>query len=151
MFKNIDERISHIRALALLAASDQSISEIELKLISHFSKKYGIDPSMITNELVGLVTLSESQTAAILAPISSREQKLILLNDLITISKIDGNYSYEEKDKIINIAKILSVSDDDFAVLEEMNNKMTDLKNEFKTMLELDETDLTLIELSFPN
>lgn len=90
---------------ANLAAADNDISEEEVQYLKDFSSAYGIEYEL---DKAGI------NIDAALAQLSTKQARIIALQELIKISYKDGHFGKEEQDKVFLIAQKMGLNDPEF-------------------------------------
>ncbi len=92
---------------ANLAAADNEISEEEVQYLKDFSTAYGIEFDLNKSDIDIIETLSK---------LTSKEVRIITLQQLIKISYKDGHFGEEEQDKVFLIAQKMGLNDPELII-----------------------------------
>ncbi len=92
---------------ANLAAADNEISEEEVQYLKDFSTAYGIEFDLNKSDINIIETLSK---------LTSKEVRIITLQQLIKISYKDGHFGEEEQDKVFLIAQKMGLNDPELII-----------------------------------
>jgi uncharacterized tellurite resistance protein B-like protein len=131
------EKESYLQVMISLASSDGSISLPEANAIRIIAKNLGIIDArvdVLLEEVKSGKLLSE-----ILKGITSRNIKLLLIYELVTLSYIDGNYSTNEQTAMKEITRLLDIEECKLIEIEELILDYIAFQKKISTVLE-DET-----------
>jgi hypothetical protein len=86
----------------MLANADQDFAEEEHEYLKAFSETYDIDFELDKSHL---------NIDDVIVPFESRQSKIILLQELITLSYKDGHFGREEQDQVFMLSQKLGIND----------------------------------------
>jgi uncharacterized tellurite resistance protein B-like protein len=115
MYANLlleEEKMVFLKLLTYLSKIDNDISDNEVNFIKKIAIDIGvnIEDKFFNSEVKNLEEL--------LSCFKSNQSKHILLTELINLALSDDNYSSEERKGVLEISKLLNVSDNKFSELE---------------------------------
>lgn len=123
IFINKEQREQHIKMLLYIAHLDGEFTSSEEEYISALAKLYGVSGGFVENEKNTIKEKSIEYFDKILNSLSGtlgKKEKRCLIQDTISISCADGNFSEKEVSFIKELAKKLEVD-------QNISNKILDL------------------------
>jgi uncharacterized tellurite resistance protein B-like protein len=120
-------QILFMKLLVHLAKADEVISKEEETIIEEFSKALNIPWKDLNHEW---------DLKKILSPIKNSDGKIYFIVELMRLAFADGCYDNLEKDKILEISKIIQIPEEKTTKIEEWVKKEVALKKEFAELLE---------------
>lgn len=120
-------QILFMKLLVHLAKADEVISKEEETIIEEFSKALNIPWKDLNHEW---------DLKKILSPIKNSDGKIYFIVELMRLAFADGYYDNLEKDKILEISKIIQIPEEKTTTIEEWVKKEVALKKEFTELLE---------------
>ena len=137
LFNSIEEKYSYVNALVYIASVDQNICKEEKEKIQNFCKIYGITNEELVNKIFLNCCNKQLALDEILKPITRKNQRIALINDLLALCFADGTYSEVEKDTIVTISSILDIENEKIQQLETLHFESMELNRKFVQILEL--------------
>jgi len=122
------QKVAYLKALIYIAAADDTVQDSERAQFTELGKLYGLTNQEV-QEIADSVIKKEESLESILAGITDRSTKLLLLYDLLAICYADNNYSIAEKNTMKTIAALLEIE----------GSKLTDMENVMTESVELHE------------
>lgn len=122
------QKVAYLKALIYIAAADDTVQDSERAQFTELGKLYGLTNQEV-QEIADSVIKKEESLKSILAGITDRPIKLLLLYDLLAICYADNNYSIAEKNTMKTIAALLEIE----------GSKLTDMENVMTESVELHE------------
>lgn len=120
------QKVAYLKALIYIAAADDTVQDSERAQFTELGKLYGLTNQEV-QEIADSVIKKEESLESILAGITDRPIKLLLLYDLLAICYADNNYSIAEKNTMKTIAALLEIE----------GSKLTDMENVMTESVEL--------------
>lgn len=120
------QKVAYLKALIYIAAADDAVQDSERAQFTELGKLYGLTNQEV-QEIADSVIKKEESLESILARITDRPIKLLLLYDLLAICYADNNYSIAEKNTMKTIAALLEIE----------GSKLTDMENVMTESVEL--------------
>lgn len=122
------QKVAYLKALIYIAAADDTVQDSERAQFTELGKLYGLTNQEV-QEIADSVIKKEESLESILAGITDRSTKLLLLYDLLAICYADNNYSIAEKNTMKTVAALLEIE----------GSKLTDMENVMTESVELHE------------
>ncbi|MBD3612240.1 MAG: TerB family tellurite resistance protein [Hydrogenovibrio crunogenus] len=91
----------------LLAHADHDVSEEEQQYLKNFSDAFGIEYDLDKSE----INIDDTLTA-----FSSKQSKMILLQELVKLSYKDGHFGQEEQENVFMIAQKVGLNDPELLI-----------------------------------
>ncbi|WP_321328445.1 hypothetical protein [uncultured Ilyobacter sp.] len=115
MYANLlldEEKVVFLKLLTYLSKIDKNISENEVVFIERIAQDIGvvIDKNFFDLEVQDLKEL--------LSSFKNEQSKNILLTELINLAFSDDNYSHDERKGILEISRLLDVSESKLSEIE---------------------------------
>ena len=132
---NIKERENYLQTLIFLANSDGVISEEEIGALTIIASNLKVSPSRVA-ELIDEVKKGKC-LADILKGISTRNTKLTLIYELISICYANGEYSNEEKETMKKIVNMLEIEAEKLDEIEQLILEYIDFQKKCNQVLEV--------------
>jgi uncharacterized membrane protein YebE (DUF533 family) len=104
-----DEMIHFIQLLVAIAKVDGMITDQEIIFLNNYSINSGVDWKK----------LKEEKIEDILANFKTFSSKIGVIQEIVKLAMIDGNYTENEKSGVTEIAKILLLPDSKVSEIEE--------------------------------
>lgn len=120
------EKAAYLSALASLATADREASDEEMNHLSEMAASAGLsDASERQVREAGKDTTGVALKKN-LDLLRGSELRYSLITDLITLAKVDGTYSNEERENIQKVSRYLDVDQNQFNALDQFVNKAAD-------------------------
>lgn len=133
---NGNEKSSYLQAIVFIALSDDTVSEDERSVLKDIAINIGIDEKK-AGELI-LEVENGKTVESILNGIKSRDVKLLLIYELITICYADGEYSNSEKETMKNICQLLNVEIAKLVEIEDIITEYIEFQKKVNKVLEVE-------------
>jgi len=134
---NMDQKqkIAYIKALIYIATADDKVEDAEHEQFTQLGELYGLT-ELEVQQIADSVIKKEESLESILAEITDRPTKLLLLYDLLAICYADNNYSMAEKNSIRTIAGLLGIEESKLADMENVMTESVALHEKINRILE---------------
>jgi tellurite resistance protein len=99
---NAEQKQALFDLAVMTAAVDNEVSEEEQAYLKDFSQNFGIAYDLNKSHL---------ELEDLLAKMSTKEAKIITLQELMRVSYKDGHFGPEEQDKVFSIARKMGIHD----------------------------------------
>jgi tellurite resistance protein len=132
IFDSQEEARAHLAALRLIAESDNQVTTEEKSYIENLASVYQTRYPDFSAVLASDVNVDLS---ILLKSITTRKSKMVLLQDLLSMASIDGNFCGEEKQKLFEVAGQLSVTSQDVDKLQALNFQLLEANRQLAEFL----------------
>ena len=129
------QQIAYIKALIYIAKADDQVEDAEHEQFTQLGELYGLT-ELEVQQIADSVIKKEESLESILAEITDRPTKLLLLYDLLAICYADDNYSMAEKNSIRTIAGLLGIEESKLADMENVMTESVALHEKINRILE---------------
>ena len=129
------QKIAYIKALIYIATADDKVEDAEHEQFTQLGELYGLT-ELEVQQIADSVIKKEESLESILAEITDRPTKLLLLYDLLAICYADDNYSMAEKNSIRTIAGLLGIEESKLADMENVMTESVALHEKINRILE---------------
>lgn len=129
------QKIAYIKALIYIATADDKVEDAEHEQFTQLGELYGLT-ELEVQQIADSVIKKEESLESILAEITDRPTKLLLLYDLLAICYADNNYSMAEKNSIRTIAGLLGIEESKLADMENVMTESVALHEKINRILE---------------
>ena len=129
------QKIAYIKALIYIAKADDQVEDADHEQFTQLGELYGLT-ELEVQQIADSVIKKEESLESILAEITDRPTKLLLLYDLLAICYADDNYSMAEKNSIRTIAGLLGIEESKLADMENVMTESVALHEKINRILE---------------
>jgi len=132
IFDSQEEARAHLAALRLIAESDNFVTSEEKSYIENlasvYQTRYPDLGDLIANGVDGNLPI-------LLKSMKTRKSKMMLLQDLLAMASIDGDFCDKEKHKITEVAEQLGVPLQDIDKLQYLNQALLETNSQLAEFL----------------
>ncbi len=129
------QKAAYLKALIYIAAADDTVQDSERAQFTELGKLYGLTNQEV-QEIADSVIKKEESLESILAGITDRSTKLLLLYDLLAICYTDNNYSIAEKNTMKTVAALLEIEGSKLIDMENVMTESVELHEKINKILE---------------
>ena len=129
------QKAAYLKALIYIAAADNTVQDSERAQFTELGKLYGLTNQEV-QEIADSVIKKEESLESILAGITDRSTKLLLLYDLLAICYADNNYSIAEKNTMKTVAALLEIEGSKLIDMENVMTESVELHEKINKILE---------------
>jgi len=129
------QKAAYLKALIYIAAADDTVQDSERAQFTELGKLYGLTNQEV-QEIADSVIKKEESLESILAGITDRSTKLLLLYDLLAICYADNNYSIAEKNTMKTVAALLEIEGSKLIDMENVMTESVELHEKINKILE---------------
>lgn len=130
-----NQKIAYLKALFYIATADDKIEDAEREQLAQLGNLYGLTEIEV-QQIANSIIKKEESLESILAEITSRSTKLLLLYDLLAICYVDNQYSMAEKNSLRTIERLLGIEESKLSDMENVMAESVALHEKINKILE---------------
>lgn len=107
-FQTIDARENFLRGLAILSTVDNEVDDVEIKFFTDAARGMELPPDSIKS-IAEILSMTPSESTKIPLLFNNKNQCLLFIREAIQLCYANGNYTENERDYVIKVAKMFNV------------------------------------------